>query len=189
MTSTKRAFDVSVCLLLGVPALFITLIVSPFIWLETGASPLFRQKRVGREGRPFTMLKLRTMRADTPDRASHETGQSAITRTGRLLRRTKVDELPQLWNVLAGQMSLVGPRPCLPAQTRLIEERARLGVLRLRPGITGVAQLTGLDMSEPVALAHADAAYLSRWTIGRDLQLLLRTAIGKGRGDAAIAKR
>jgi lipopolysaccharide/colanic/teichoic acid biosynthesis glycosyltransferase len=189
MNPSKRAFDVAVAAMLAVPALLVTLAVLPFVAVETRATPLFRQQRVGRDGRPFTMLKLRTMRADTPHGASHEIGESTITRTGRLLRRTKIDELPQLWNVLTGDMSLVGPRPCLPSQVHLVEERARLGVLRLRPGITGVAQLAGLDMSQPVTLARADAAYLVPWSLAQDLRLLLRTAMGKGGGDAAIIKR
>jgi len=105
------------------------------------------------------------------------------------LRRTKIDELPQLWNVLIGDMSLVGPRPCLPSQTQLIAERARRGVLALRPGITGVGQLAGLDMSAPVALAEADAAYLARWTLRGDVVMLIQTALGKGGGDAAAARR
>jgi len=189
MPPFKRAFDVLICLALAIPALLITLAVLPIIWIDAKASPLFRQQRVGRGGRLFTMLKLRTMRADTPDRASHEVGMAVITRSGRLLRKTKIDELPQLWNVLTGDMSLVGPRPCLPSQKKLIEERDRLGVLALRPGITGIAQLAGLDMSEPVALARADAAYLSRWSLRQDLYLLVQTALGKGGGDAALPNR
>jgi len=189
MNRLKRVFDILVCLALAVPALCITLAVLPFVWFETRASPLFLQKRVGRDSQIFTILKLRTMRADTPDGASHDVGASTITRSGRLLRRTKIDELPQLWNVLIGDMSLVGPRPCLPSQTQLIAERARRGVLALRPGITGVGQLAGLDMSAPVALAEADAAYLARWTLRGDLVMLIQTALGKGGGDAAAARR
>lgn len=188
MSLLKRVLDIMICLLLAVPALIAILLVMPVVWLETHASPLFLQKRVGREGRVFTILKLRTMRAGTPDRASHEVGVSTITRSGNLLRRTKIDELPQLWNVLTGDMSLVGPRPCLPSQQQLIDERARRGVLALRPGITGVGQLAGLDMSEPVALARADAAYLAPWSLGRDLLIILRTGLGKGSGDAAAVK-
>ena len=189
MNASKRVFDVLVCIALAVPALLFVLAALPFVAAETRASPLFRQGRVGRDGRPFTMLKLRTMRADTPHGASHEIGASTITRSGRLLRRTKIDELPQLWNVLTGDMSLVGPRPCLPGQVELVGERTRLGVLRLRPGITGPAQLAGLDMSSPVVLAYADAAYLGPWSLGRDLNILMRTALGKGNGDAAATGR
>ena len=188
MSPLKRVLDLLICLLLAVPALIVILLVLPVVWLDTHAAPLFLQQRVGRRGRVFTILKLRTMRAGTPDRASHEIGASTITRSGNVLRRTKIDELPQLWNVLTGDMSLVGPRPCLPSQQQLIDERARRGVLELRPGITGVGQLAGLDMSEPVALAQADAAYLAPWSLWRDLLILLRTGLGKGSGDAATVK-
>lgn len=185
MHPLKRILDLAVCIALALPALVVILVVLPLVWFETKASPLFRQRRVGREGRPFKILKLRTMHAGTPHRASHEIGVATITRSGGLLRRTKVDELPQLWNVLIGDMSLVGPRPCLPGQKELIEERKRRGVLSLRPGITGVGQLAGLDMSRPTALAEADALYLSNWSLRRDLSILIRTALGTGRGDAA----
>lgn len=189
LSPVKRLMDVVICLVLAIPALAITVLIAPFVWRETGANPIFRQRRVGRDGRLFTMLKLRTMRSDTPDRASHEVGYNAVTRTGRLMRRTKIDELPQLWNVLVGDMSLVGPRPCLPVQTVLIEERRRLGVDRLRPGVTGVAQLKGLDMSQPIELARIDALYLGEWSIGRDLALLAATVAGRGSGDAAVTGR
>lgn len=189
MHPMKRVFDLFICLFLALPALALILLVLPIIWFDTRVSPLFLQKRIGRQGRVFKILKLRTMRADTPHVASHEAGTSTITRSGRFLRRTKIDELPQIWNVLTGDMSLVGPRPCLPSQLELIAERKRLGVLALRPGITGVGQVVGLDMSEPVALAQADAIYLGRWTLARDARLIAQTAIGKGSGDAAAVKR
>jgi lipopolysaccharide/colanic/teichoic acid biosynthesis glycosyltransferase len=185
MSASKRLFDAGVSLALLAPAALITLLVLPVVWLETRANPLFRQERVGRGGKRFTMLKIRTMRAGTPDGASHEIGGSTITQSGRLLRRTKLDELPQLWNVLVGDMSLVGPRPCLPSQSALIEERRRRGVLALRPGVTGVAQAAGIDMSDPKRLAEADATYLDGWSLGRDLDILIGTAMGGGSGDAA----
>lgn len=188
MHSLKRLFDIVICLVLAVPALLVTLAALPIVYWETRSSPLFRQRRVGRGGRNFFILKLRTMSANTPHGASHEIGHATITRSGRILRRTKIDELPQLWNVLTGDMSLVGPRPCLPSQTQLIEERSRRGVLALRPGITGIGQLAGLDMSQPVALAQADAEYLTRWSLRRDLALLIRTATGGGSGDAAATR-
>lgn len=188
MSPFKRTFDLLVCLCLAAPALLIVLPILPLVALETRANPIFSQRRVGRNGRTFTIFKMRTMRVDTPDAASHEVGDSKITRSGRLLRRTKLDELPQLWNVLVGDMSLVGPRPCLPIQTLLIDARRRLGVLALRPGITGPGQVAGLDMSEPEALAIADAAYLKRWSLLRDMQLLFKTVAGGGRGDAAVSR-
>lgn len=181
----KRAFDLMLALAALLPAVLISLLLAIPIWIETRANPLFAQTRVGRHRKPFQLIKLRTMRPDTQHRASHEIGASQITSTGRLLRKTKLDELPQIWNVLAGEMSFVGPRPCLPSQTELIAERERLGVHALRPGITGPAQVVGLDMSTPTRLAIADAAYLGAWSLTRDLQLMLLTAFGGGRGDAA----
>jgi O-antigen biosynthesis protein WbqP len=109
----------------------------------------------------FRCHKLRTMYAGTASMPTHEVSVSRITPIGGFLRRTKLDELPQLWNVLKGEMSLVGPRPCLPAQTVLVEERRRRGVAALRPGITGTAQLRGVDMADPAKLAEIDAEYLA----------------------------
>lgn len=185
MNPLKRVFDVFICIALAVPAILVITIAAPIVAIETRSSPFFRQKRMGRNLRPFTMLKLRSMSVNTPDGASHEIGDHTVTRSGRLLRQTKIDEIPQLWNVLIGEMSLVGPRPCLPSQSRLINEREQLGVMRIRPGITGVAQLAGLDMSDPVALAQADATYLGPWSLFADLRLLSLTVTGRGSGDAA----
>ncbi|TIV91988.1 MAG: sugar transferase, partial [Mesorhizobium sp.] len=99
----------------------------------------------------------------------------SVTAVGKVLRATKVDELPQLWNVLEGEMSLVGPRPCLPTQTELIGHRQRLGVLAALPGMTGLAQIKGIDMSDPKLCAETDAAYLKAASIGFDLRILLGT--------------
>ncbi|WP_288937914.1 sugar transferase [uncultured Sphingomonas sp.] len=181
----KRTFDFVICLTLLPLCVLLCLIVLPLVYVDTRASPLFVQTRVGRDGHPFRLLKLRTMRADTLHVASHEVGRAQITRSGRWLRRLKIDELPQIANVLAGSMSLVGPRPCLPVQEILIAERSRRGVLALRPGITGPAQVAGVDMSTPERLVELDAQYLGPWSLWRDLALLFATATGKGRGDAA----
>src|SRR5690606_27450560 len=130
------------------------------IWLvglfDTG-SPIFRQERVGRYRKPFVLVKFRTMKKNTASVASHLADASAVTPFGGFLRKTKLDELPQLWNVLKGEMSLVGPRPCLPNQYELIRERQLRGVFGVRPGITGLAQIQGVDMSAPVLLAEIDA--------------------------------
>lgn len=142
---------------------------------------LFRQRRIGRYGTEFVCLKLRTMYVGTGDRPSHDVGFDAVTRVGRVLRRLKLDELPQLWNILRGDMSLVGPRPCLPSQRELIEARRTLGVLSQRPGITGVSQINGIDMSDPLKLAIADAAYIP--AVAHDIRILAATMLGAGRGD------
>lgn len=151
-------------------------------WCDTG-SPVFRQQRVGRHQRPFTLVKFRTMRPDTASVATHLADARAVTRLGGFLRRTKLDELPQLWNVLKGDMSLVGPRPCLPNQADLIAERAFRGVFEVRPGITGLAQLSGIDMSTPTRLAETDARMIADLDLPRYLGYLVRTLIGQGMGD------
>mgnify|MGYP001809998799 CR=1 FL=1 len=110
--------------------------------------------------------------------------KASITPFGAFLRKMKLDELPQLVNVLRGDMSFVGPRPCLPSQEKLIAERERRGVYAIRPGITGPAQIAGIDMSTPVKLAEADGHYLAAITLSGDLGYLVKTAVGSGRGDA-----
>lgn len=145
---------------------------------------IFSQTRVGRHGQLFTCYKLRTMGKDTPNVASHESSAAAVTSFGKVLRKTKLDELPQLWNVLRGDMSLVGPRPCLPSQEELVREREKRGVLTIRPGVTGLAQVNGVDMSDPVRLAELDAVYLRTASTLLDLKLIFQTVRGRGQGDA-----
>lgn len=181
----KRLFDFVLALLLIVPAILLTLPAALLVWREARVSPFFRQRRVGRHLRPFTLIKLRTMHVAAPHAGSHEVGTAYLLRSGAWLRSIKLDELPQIWNVLKGEMSFVGPRPCLFTQTELIECRETRGVYALRPGITGPAQVAGVDMSQPQLLAEIDASYLGAWRLGRDLSLLAATATGKGRGDAA----
>ncbi len=150
--------------------------------VDTGA-PMFRQTRVGRDQKPFTLVKFRTMRPDTASVATHLADVSAITPFGRFLRRTKLDELPQLWNVLKGEMSLVGPRPCLFNQEALITERAERGVFDVRQGITGLAQIQGIDMSTPRLLAETDAQMIKTLTFVNYFKYILLTILGKGVGD------
>ena len=166
-------------LLVALPLLLVLWLLG---WWES-RSPLFRQERVGRYRKPFTLVKFRTMRPDTASVATHLAEASAVTPFGRFLRRTKLDELPQLWNVLKGEMSLVGPRPCLPNQTELVEERDRRGVFAARPGITGLAQVNGIDMSDPARLASVDAQMLESLTLRDYFRFIVLTATGKGSGD------
>ncbi|WP_162049047.1 sugar transferase [Fluviibacter phosphoraccumulans] len=166
-------------LVLSSPVLLFIYVVGLF---DTG-SPLFRQERVGRDQRPFILVKFRTMRPDTASVASHLADASAITRLGAFLRRTKLDELPQLWNVLKGEMSLVGPRPCLFNQTDLINERAVRGVFDSRPGITGLAQVSNIDMSTPELLAETDAKMLASLRVADYFNYIIQTVSGKGAGD------
>lgn len=151
-------------------------------WLDTG-SPLFRQERVGRHQKPFTLVKFRSMRSDTASVATHLADASAVTKLGHFLRRSKLDELPQLWNVLKGEMSLVGPRPCLCSQIELIDERESRGVFNARPGITGLAQINGIDMSTPRLLAETDALMLKEMDLRAYFTFILKTVTGSGGGD------
>lgn len=116
--------------------------------------------------------------------ASHEVGAAYVTRVGAFLRKTKIDELPQILSVLAGDMSFVGPRPCLSTQTQLIAEREAHGVFAVLPGITGPAQVAGVDMSRPVELAQIDGRYVRERTFLGDVKLIVQTAFGGGSGDA-----
>ncbi|WP_212629020.1 sugar transferase [Pseudomonas sp. KB-10] len=177
-----RFFDVllaSIGLLLGSPVLLLIFCAG---LLDTG-SPLFFQQRVGRYREPFVLVKFRTMRLGTTSVASHLASPASITYLGRVLRRTKLDELPQLWNVLKGDMSLVGPRPGLYNQDILLQERHALRVFEARPGITGLAQISGIDMSTPKLLAKTDADMLAQLTLTSYFRFILMTVLGRGRGD------
>lgn len=171
-------------LILGSPVLLVIYLIGLF---DTG-SPIFRQVRVGRDQKPFTLVKFRTMRPDTVSVASHLADASAITPFGVFLRRTKLDELPQLWNVVNGEMSLVGPRPCLFNQTELIKQRAAHAVFSARPGITGLAQVNNIDMSTPRLLAETDARMLKEMTVSAYFKYIFMTVGGKGSGDVVKSK-
>ena len=149
---------------------------------DTG-SPIFVQERVGRYKKPFKLLKFRTMPVNTKSVATHLSKDITITKFGSFLRRSKLDELPQLINVLLGDMSLVGPRPNLFNQVELIEERDKRGVYNAVPGITGLAQINEIDMSTPVLLAEKDAEMLTNLTIADYFMYILSTVGGKGQGD------
>ena len=161
------------------PVLFLLTLVGFF---DTG-SPVFRQVRVGRYKKPFTLVKFRTMKVGTESVPSHLASDLSITPFGHFLRRSKLDELPQLWNVLKGEMSLVGPRPCLFNQQELIDEREKRGVYAVRPGITGLAQVNEIDMSTPELLAETDAQMIKDLTIGKFFSYIIQTVTGKGSGD------
>jgi len=177
-----RALDILFSLLGIICGIPVFLVVIALSLLDHG-SPFFKQIRVGKNQQPFTLVKFRTMALGTQSVGTHLVDPSSITKLGRFLRKTKLDELPQLFNVLTGQMSLVGPRPCLPNQTELIEERAQRGVFEVLPGITGVAQINEVDMSTPRKLARYDQVMIRRMNLSLYFRMIVATAVGKGRGD------
>ena len=182
-----RFFDIVFSLLgliFGFPLLLLLALIGLF---DTG-SPIFRQVRVGRHQKPFTLIKFRTMAVDTASVATHLASSASITRFGHFLRRTKLDELPQLWNVLKGEMSLVGPRPGLFNQQELTEERAKRHVFDVRPGITGLAQVSEIDMSTPVQLAETDQKMIECLGLKDYFRYIFLTVAGKGAGDRVVRK-
>jgi O-antigen biosynthesis protein WbqP len=184
----KRAFDISasaLLLLICWPVLFLVLIA---IRLHSPGPAIFSQIRVGKDGRLFTCYKLRTMHLGTANLPTHQVEASSVTALGGHLRQFKIDELPQLYNVLIGDMSLVGPRPCLPTQVDLVEARRRLGVFAVRPGITGLAQVKGVDMSDAWRLARIDALYVRTQSLMGDIQLIIATLRGRGVGIDQITR-
>ena len=177
-----RMFDIFFSLLGLLVGLPLICILCGGGFFDTG-SPLFYQERVGRYLKPFILIKFRTMRVGSAQIATHLASPDFVTTYGQFLRRTKLDELPQLWNVLKGDMSLVGPRPCLTSQKDLIVERFERDVFSVRPGITGLSQIDGIDMSTPRLLAETDALMLRKLNISTYIYYILKTITGSGRGD------
>lgn len=183
----KRTIDLSLALVILAVAGLVMLLIGIYVRLDSKGPSIFAQTRVGQGSRQFTCYKFRTMRTDTQNLATHEVSAAAVTRAGKFLRRTKLDELPQIFNVIANDMSFVGPRPCLPVQDELIDRRKRRSVLDSKPGITGLAQINDIDMSDPPRLAAWDDRYcVYRSTVG-DLAIMVRTLLGRGSGDRVLA--
>ncbi len=171
-------------LMFSLPLLLLIFLIGLF---DTG-SPLFLQKRVGKNKKPFILIKFRTMKVDTASVASHLASSSSITTFGHFLRKTKLDEVPQLWNVIKGEMSLVGPRPGLFNQEELTRERELLKIFDVRPGITGLAQVSEIDMSTPALLAKTDKRMIDTMSLRSYFKYILMTVSGSGQGDRVIDK-
>ncbi|MDO8997130.1 MAG: sugar transferase [Sediminibacterium sp.] len=170
-------------------SLFGLIVLSPIILIlyliglfDTG-SPLFRQERVGLNQNSFMLLKFRSMHLNTKTVATHLVQVSSITKWGSFLRKSKLDELPQLFNVLLGDMSFVGPRPNLFNQIELIDARNKKGVYSVRPGITGLAQINKIDMSTPQLLAETDEKMIKQLDIIHYFKYIFLTIFGNGFGD------
>lgn len=175
----KRTFDLVVSCVLLIVTLPIMAAIALVILIDDGAPVIFRQTRIGKAGSPFTIYKFRTMRKGTPNRATSSFNNSAdfITASGRFLRKTSLDELPQLINIILGQMSIVGPRPLIPEEGIIHQLRHQSGVYRMRPGITGLAQINGRDLVNDQQKAELDAQYVNQFTPWLDAYILIRTVL------------
>jgi len=159
-----------------------------FVYFDN-RSPLFFQKRVGKDGEIFTLIKFRTMSLDTLEKPTHLVDKSKVSNLGRFLRKTKIDELPQLINVIKGDMSLVGPRPSLISQKELINLRSKYNVIKLKPGITGLSQIKKVDMSDPYLLTKMDSKMISNFNIIKYFLYIFLTVFGIGSGDKIRNKK
>ena len=183
-----RVFDFTAALvgLVFLSPLFLVLLV--IVWCDNRA-PLFFQERVGYQKKPFILIKFRTMSVGTEVVATHLVDPASVSKLGSFLRKSKLDELPQLWNVFCGDMSFVGPRPSLYSQEDVIKEREALGIYNSRPGITGLAQIRGIDMSSPQLLAKTEYEMLQTLNARRYLNYIYSTILGRGRGDKVRSRR
>jgi len=169
-----RIFDF-VFSLIGLIILYPLLIFIFFIGLFDNGSPLFIQSRVGRNLKSFLLIKFRTMPMDTRSAGTHLIKNVKLSYFGYFLRKKKFDEIPQLWNVLVGDMSLVGPRPCLFNQKKLITVRKKRGVFKVKPGITGLSQILGINMKTPTLLARTDQKMIKEMSLYNYFFYIFRT--------------
>ena len=161
--------------LIGLIFLLPLLILIFFIGLFDNGSPLFIQSRVGYNLKSFSLIKFRTMPMGVRSAATHLVKNIQLSYYGYFLRRTKIDEIPQLLNVLKGDMSLVGPRPCLFNQKKLINERKKRGVFKVRPGITGLAAINGINMKTPTLLAKTDQKMIKSMSLNNYFYYIFKT--------------
>ncbi|MDA7733979.1 sugar transferase [Candidatus Pelagibacter sp.] len=171
-----RIFDIFFSII-GLILLLPILILLWFIGLADNGSPIFMQKRVGRNLKSFVLIKFRTMPIKTRSVGTHLIKNIKLTSFGYFLRRTKLDEIPQLFNVLLGDMSLVGPRPCLINQKKLINERKKRKVFKVKPGITGLAQISGITMKNPTLLSKIDLKMIKKMSIFYYFYYILKTIL------------
>jgi O-antigen biosynthesis protein WbqP len=176
--AVKRVLD----LILSFTALIVCALpmalISLLIRADSPGKAVFRQTRIGRNGKPFSCYKFRTMRNDAPHHRSKKELENAdeyITRVGRFLRAFSLDELPQLCNIVRGEMSFIGPRPLIPEETEVHELRTEYGVYQLRPGISGYAQINGRDLISDRRKAELDRDYLENFSLWTDIKILFGT--------------
>lgn len=175
----KRFFDFTVSLILILFLLPVFLIIALVVLIDSGAPVIFKQYRVGKDNKLFYIYKFRTMKVNTRNTATEDLTEadSVITKSGRILRKTSLDELPQLFNVLSGEMSFVGPRPLIPEEKEIRRIRKELGVYSVRPGITGLAQVNGRDMLGAKEKALFDKEYVDKQSILLDIKIMFKTVM------------
>lgn len=179
----KRGMDLLFAVVVIALLWWALLVVWVLVRIGSPGPGIFSQDRVGLHGNIFTCYKFRTMQEGTVQAGTHDVSQASVTPIGRFLRRTKLDELPQVWNILKNEISLIGPRPGLPVQRELFDERHARGVFDVKPGISGLAQVHDIDMSNPMKLAMYDARYVALQSFLLDLKVTLATVKGGGQGD------
>lgn len=175
----KRIFDFTVSLLLIIALIPVFLIIALVVLIDSGYPVIFKQYRVGKDNKLFYIYKFRTMKVNTRNTATEDLKEadSVITKSGRILRKTSLDELPQLFNVLAGKMSFVGPRPLIPEEKEIRQIRKELGVYSVRPGITGLAQVNGRDMLSAKEKALFDKEYVEKQSLLFDIKIMFKTVL------------
>ena len=163
--------------LLGLLILFPILILLLVIGIFENGSPIFKQTRVGYYQKIFLLYKFRTMKKGTKNKSTHLIDHSFISPYGNFLRRSKLDEIPQLFNVVLGDMSFVGPRPCLINQKKLISERKKRGIFKVKPGITGLSQISGITMKTPTLLAKTDSKMIKKMNLNNYFYYIFKTLV------------
>lgn len=184
----KRLLD-SLLSLIGIIVLSpVILIVMILIKLDSKGPVLFVQERIGRNNVPFKIYKFRSMKIDAPETPTHllEKPDMYITKVGKFLRKSSLDEIPQLYNILIGEMSIVGPRPALWSQHDLNELRDKVGVSKIRPGLTGWAQINGRDELSTEKKVEFDAYYCEHVTFGLDVKIFFKTFLSVGKSDGIV---
>lgn len=178
-TKFKRLFDIIFSFIALILLLPLFAVICTIIFFTPDCRIFFSHERRGRKGKPFKIYKFQTMKNSTPNCATSEleNPEQYITKIGKILRKTSLDELPQLWNILKGDMSFVGPRPLISSEIRLHRLRLEYGVYRFRPGLTGLAQVNGRDDLSIVKKAKYDKQYCDEWSLKLDLQILLKSFI------------
>ena len=175
----KRLFDIVLAIILLIVLSPVLLLIALLVRISSRGPAIFKQERVGLKGKKFTLYKFRTMSVSCPSASTKKlkNREEYITVVGRFLRITSLDELPQLFNILKGEMSFVGPRPVIAREKRLVQERKKRNVYEVKPGVTGLAQIHGRDYLPPIKKARLDARYVHKSSIFIDILIILRTAV------------